>query len=67
MLGERADGAGKRPRNGAEGRRATETVFRELSAHVEACFDAVTVADVCTRAEQLGLLRPGAQRYVYTI
>jgi Rrf2 family transcriptional regulator, iron-sulfur cluster assembly transcription factor len=67
MLGERPEGAGKRARNGGEGRHATETVFRELSAHVEACFDAVTVADVCTRAEELGLLRPGRQRYVYVI
>jgi len=66
MLDERTDSS-KRARNGGEGRRATETVFRELSAHVEACFDAVTVADVCTRAEELGLHRPGAQRYVYVI
>jgi len=34
---------------------------------VEACFDAVTIADICARAEDQGLKRPGAQRYVYVI
>jgi len=28
---------------------------------------AITIADVCTRAEEQGLRRPGAQRYVYVI
>src|SRR5688572_19234594 len=36
---------------GGEARRAMEAVFRELSTRVEACFDAVTIADVCDRAE----------------
>jgi hypothetical protein len=48
-------------------RRVTEAIFRDLSSSVEACFDAVTIADICTRAEQLGLRKPGAQRYVYVI
>ena len=64
-LGER-EPAGKRP-PATDTRRVTESVFRDLSSRVEACFDAVTVADVCARAEELGLRRPGAQRHVYVI
>ncbi len=45
----------------------TETVFRDLSARIEACFDAVTIADICARADELGLSRPRSQRYVYVI
>jgi Rrf2 family protein len=73
VLGERTSGA---RRDGAEAprrtratdaRAVTEAVFKDLSAKVEACFDAMTVADICARADQLGLGRPGAQRYVYVI
>jgi Rrf2 family protein len=71
VLGERAPPrreaeAGRRAR-GADARSVSEAVFGELSAKVEACFDGVTIADVCARADQLGLERPGAQRYVYVI
>lgn len=66
-LGDKADVGSARGRPGTESRRVTETVFRDLSSRVEACFDAVSIADVCGRAEQLGLKRPGAQRYVYVI
>jgi Rrf2 family protein len=48
-------------------RRVTEAVFRDLSARVEACFDAVSIADICARAEQLGVRPPGKQPYVYVI
>ncbi|HEX5101434.1 MAG TPA: Rrf2 family transcriptional regulator [Polyangiaceae bacterium] len=48
-------------------RRVTESMFRDLSARVESCFDAVTIADICERAEQLGLRRPRAIRHVYVI
>jgi Rrf2 family protein len=65
VLGDR-DALGKRGAGG-EARRVTEAVFRELSTRVEACFDAVTIANVCERAEGLGLRKPGAQRYVYVI
>lgn len=66
MLGERETGS-RRAAAGSEARRVTESVFRELSARVEACFDAVTIADICARADELGLKRPGTQRYVYVI
>ncbi|HTQ07920.1 MAG TPA: Rrf2 family transcriptional regulator [Polyangiaceae bacterium] len=64
-LGEREPG-GRRSAP-TDSRRVTESVFRDLSSKVEACFDAVTVADLCERAEDLGLRRPGTQRHVYVI
>jgi Rrf2 family protein len=67
VLGDRADGDARRAGPGGDARRVTEAVFRELSGRVEACFDAVTIADVCGRADELGLRKPGAQRYVYVI
>ena len=65
-LGDRELGP-KRTQPSSDSRRVTEIVFRDLSTRVEACFDEVTIADVCTRAEEQGLKRPGAQRYVYVI
>jgi Rrf2 family transcriptional regulator, iron-sulfur cluster assembly transcription factor len=65
VLGERSDGGQKR--SAGEARRPTEAVFRDLSARVEACFDGVTIADVCSRAEALGMRRPGVQRHMYVI
>jgi Rrf2 family transcriptional regulator, iron-sulfur cluster assembly transcription factor len=73
MLGERASGARRdgsespRRTRAGDARFVTEAVFKELSARVEACFDSMTVADICARADQLGLGRPGAQRNVYVI
>lgn len=66
VLGEREAGA-RRAAAATEARRVSETIFRELSTRVEACFDAVTIADMCARADELGLKRPGTQRYVYVI
>lgn len=34
-------------------------VFGDLEKNIEKCFDAVTVADVCTRGERLGLPKLG--------
>jgi Rrf2 family protein len=65
-LGDREGSARRTPLSG-DSRRVTESIFRDLSSRVESCFDAVTIADVCERAEQLGLRRPGAQRHVYVI
>ena len=42
--------------------RLTDEVFTELAAKVESCFDAVSVADLCKRAEAMGLRRPSAGR-----
>lgn len=45
----------------------TESVFADLSERVEGCFDAVSLADVCLRAKQLGLRRINSERYSYVI
>lgn len=71
-LGERGTNrregeSGRRTPRAADARAVSEAVFRDLSSKVEACFDAVSIADICARADQLGLERPGAQRYVYVI
>jgi Rrf2 family transcriptional regulator, iron-sulfur cluster assembly transcription factor len=65
VLGERAS-ADRRSR-GSDVRLVTEAVFKDLSAKVEACFDSITVADICARAAELGLSRPGARAHVYVI
>src|SRR5262245_7443175 len=65
-LGDRETPA-RRSEPSSDSRRVTELVFRDLSSRVEACFDGVTIADICSRAEQVGLRRPGSQRYVYVI
>lgn len=57
----------RRAAPGTDARRVSDTIFRELSSRVEACFDAVTIADMCARASELGLQRPGTQRDVYVI
>jgi Rrf2 family protein len=56
-----------RPSAPPEGQLATESIFRDLSERIEACFDAVTIEDICARAAQLGIRRPGPQGYVYVI
>jgi Rrf2 family protein len=55
------------PEQPATCRRAIEQTFDELSSQVEACFDSVTIADICARAKLLGVPKPGEQRYVYCI
>ncbi|HVU02103.1 MAG TPA: Rrf2 family transcriptional regulator [Polyangiaceae bacterium] len=52
---------------GPPSRKVTDAVFRDLSENIQRIFDQVTVADICGRAEELGLSRPGAQRQVYVI
>jgi Rrf2 family protein len=54
-----------------QGRGTSHPVLREvlenLARRVESCLDEVTIADLCARAEQLGVARGGATRYVYAI
>jgi hypothetical protein len=40
---------------------ATSAVFRDLAAAIERCFDAISIADVCSRGDSLGLRRRGAR------
>jgi Rrf2 family protein len=51
----------------APSRRVTDAVFRDLSTRIQGCFDDVTIADICNRADELGVRRPGAERQVYVI
>lgn len=48
-------------------RTVTEEVFAELSDNVEACFDAVTIQDLCERGDAYGVRRAPPRRYVYSI
>jgi Rrf2 family protein len=44
-----------------------QDIFKGLSSGIEACLDAVTVADMCTKAEALGIARRPPPAYVYAI
>jgi Rrf2 family protein len=48
------------------GKDVTDAVFRELSRDIEACFDAVTIEDMCKRGDDLGL-RKQHDSYSYVI
>ena len=47
--------------------RCCATCSASSSRRVEACFDELTVADLCARAEQLGVAQDVGRRYVYVI
>lgn len=51
----------------ATSRAVTEEAFAELSQRIEACFDDVTIEDLCERGESLGYRRRPPGRYVYVI
>jgi Rrf2 family transcriptional regulator, iron-sulfur cluster assembly transcription factor len=64
-----AEKGGARAPNGrgGDGRRVTDSVFDDLSTRIEACFDEITISDIVSRAEGLGIERGKSQRYVYVI
>ena len=45
----------------------TENVFAELSENIEACFDAITIQELCDRGDAHGVRRAPPRRYVYSI
>jgi len=45
----------------------TDAVLGELAERIEDCFNAVSIADICTRAEAMGLRRTQRKGYVYVI
>lgn len=47
--------------------RVMDDVFGDLSSRVEACFDAVSVNDMCERAEALGVRKKPTAKYSYAI
>ena len=65
VLGDRTQGSKRQAPD--DSRLVTESVFKELSRKVESCFDGISIKDVCLKAEELGLRRPGSERYVYVI
>ena len=50
-----------------DGLRVTESIFEEVSHRIERCLDSVTIADVCDKANVLGIRRPGDGSYMYFI
>jgi Rrf2 family transcriptional regulator, iron-sulfur cluster assembly transcription factor len=54
-----------------QGRGTSHEVLRDvlgkIAKRMETCLDDVTVADLCSRAEQLGVARTSTTRYVYAI
>ena len=55
-----------RRRDDSPGKDVTDAVFRELSGRIEACFDGITIADMCQRGDELGLRKPH-DSYSYVI
>ena len=51
----------------ATGVQIMREAFAQVSEQLEATLDGVTVAELCARAERLGLARRAAPRYVYAI
>jgi Rrf2 family protein len=45
----------------------TESAFRDLATRIEACFEEVSLEDLCVRAEELGVKRSTPGGYVYVI
>jgi Rrf2 family protein len=66
-LGDPKAEVAQRKKPGADTRRVTESILLDLSKQVEACFDAISVADLRVRADELGIARPSAHRIVYSI
>ncbi len=57
-----------RPEEGdATSRAITEDAFEELSVSIEACFDSITIEELCERGEASGVRRQPPRRYVYSI
>ncbi len=54
-------------RNRGSSNELLREVLAGLSHKIEACFDEVSVADLCARAERLGVARTSSARYVYAI
>jgi hypothetical protein len=47
--------------------RVMDEVFGDLSSRIEACFDAISVRDVCQRAEALGVRKKATIKHSYVI
>jgi len=56
-----------RRRTGDGSRAIVDDALEELAGEVEACFDALTIHDLCQRGTQGGVRRGPPRRYVYSI
>jgi len=61
------EGRAKRPRTGVLVSDVTDAVFADLARSVAKCFDAVTIADVCSRGVELGLRKQARGTASYVI
>ncbi len=60
--------ADERPsENGRSAKRVPATIWKELAEKVGACFDGVTIKDLCQRGEALGLHRGEPEPHMYFI
>ena len=64
VISEPGDGRGE---GDPTSRAITEEAFTELSDSIEACFDSITLQDLCDRGEASGVRRKAPRRYVYSI
>lgn len=64
QLTEEAEGVESGPRTT---RLVAEAAFAELSLQLQQCIDTLTLAELCKRADEQGVMRPGTQPYVYMI
>jgi Rrf2 family protein len=55
------------PSEPARTRDVPESIWKELALKIAACFDAVTLRDLCRRGEQLGIHRGEVQPHMYFI
>jgi Rrf2 family protein len=47
--------------------RVADEAFKGISSNIAACLDAVTIADMCKKAEAMGIARRPPPAYVYAI
>ena len=62
-----ADPSEDRDEGDATSRAITDEAFEELSSSIDACFDSITIEDLCERGEANGVRRKPPRRYVYSI
>ena len=58
---------GNKPKEALDSRRVSDDVFEKLSVEIERCLDSISIADMCTRAGELGINKPISRAHVYVI
>lgn len=65
-IGSTAD-EDKKARDSLRCRDVTYQIFEELSQNIEACFDALTVQDLCNKGRDMGLVKDTPHAHMYYI